>query len=80
MPHSIVVPGDRITANATENSKLGPGLIQENEAIIAMKAGIVQEGSKNRLWLESSQKRVSHNTRTDECETNDELLVYSRCE
>lgn len=53
-----VLPGDKIgSITASRPIRLGQGLWQDDEAIIAIKAGILRcKGDK--YWVENSQKRV----------------------
>lgn len=55
----IVLPGDVIDVDEASTIVLGPGLRQEGDQIVAMKAGILQHLEVgNRYWIESNQKRV----------------------
>lgn len=57
----VVIPGDIIpiqTDNENATIILGPGLRQDVDNIVAMKAGILQNNG-NRWWIESNQKRVN---------------------
>lgn len=55
----IVLPGDVIDVDEESTIVLGPGLRQEGDQIVAMKAGILQHlPVGNRYWIESNQKRV----------------------
>ncbi|KND01185.1 exosome non-catalytic core subunit RRP40 [Spizellomyces punctatus DAOM BR117] len=59
---TLVIPGDHIPIKI-ENStgparvRVGPGLHQEQGELVAVKAGILQQGSQNRWWVEGTQKR-----------------------
>ena len=56
----VVISGDII--GQVDNGmtiRLGPGLIQMEESIIATKAGILRFKSPDRFWIENNQKRVS---------------------
>ncbi|KAL9559667.1 hypothetical protein PS6_000667 [Mucor atramentarius] len=54
----IVLPGDVIDVDEESTIVLGPGLRQEGDQIVAMKAGILQHlPVGNRYWIESNQKR-----------------------
>ena len=56
----IVLPGDIIDVEEESTIVLGPGLRQEGDQIVAMKAGILQHLEVgNRYWIDSNQKRVS---------------------
>lgn len=58
----VVLPGDRITTSVDTESPvvIGPGLRQEGEHIVALKAGLLRHIPQgNRWWIENSQKRVS---------------------
>lgn len=55
-----VVPGATVVDLATAGSgviRLGSGLFQEGDVIVATKAGTLRSGRKNKLWVELSQKR-----------------------
>ncbi|ORX50484.1 hypothetical protein DM01DRAFT_1337664 [Hesseltinella vesiculosa] len=55
----VVLPGDIIPMeelNSESTLILGPGLRQEGDQIVAMKAGILMNAG-DRWWIESSQKR-----------------------
>ncbi|KAF3437039.1 hypothetical protein FNV43_RR19792 [Rhamnella rubrinervis] len=57
---SSVVPGDvvlDISSMANQTIKLGSGLRQDCDAIVAMKAGKLRLTKPNKYWVESSQKR-----------------------
>jgi exosome complex component RRP40 len=56
-----VVPGDvigRLTATQTTTIRLGQGLIQDGDTIIATKAGILRFRAPDKYYIEASQKRV----------------------
>lgn len=54
----VVLPGDRI-GNVVAGKKigLGQGLMQDDDAIIATKAGILRSKAE-KYWVESTQRRV----------------------
>lgn len=55
-----VAPGTVVLDLATAGGgmvRLGSGLLQEGDVILATKAGTLRSGRKNKLWVESSQKR-----------------------
>jgi exosome complex component RRP40 len=65
-----VLPGERVpcfsgdlSANPSEQPKtvkLGPGLLQEKDNVIAIKAGVLHRGAEGmKWWIESDQRRVS---------------------
>jgi len=67
-----VVPGDvvgRITAEQ-EVLRLGGGLVQDNENVIATKAGILRFKAPNKYWVENTQRRV----RCSQSSSNDTLI------
>ncbi|KAL9288854.1 putative exosome complex RNA-binding protein 1/RRP40/RRP4 [Arabidopsis thaliana] len=58
--NQIVVPGDVVLDLSNMNNqtiKLGSGLLQDNDAISAMRAGKLSYSKPNKYWLESSHKR-----------------------
>ena len=48
------LPGTRMEEKVT---KLGPGLLELNQAIYCTKAGVLKSASGGRLWLDTWQKR-----------------------
>lgn len=62
---NIVLPGDTVKQDQTlehDTLKVGPGLLQQDTEIVAIKAGILNnpEGS-NKIWIENRQKRARFN-------------------
>lgn len=56
----IVIPGDVIDVNSETTIVLGPGLRQEGDDVVAVKAGILHHAETgNKYWIESNQKRVT---------------------
>lgn len=55
-----VIPGDIVgkISGTQEGLRLGPGLTQNGEAIVATKAGILRHRAPDKFWIENSQKRV----------------------
>jgi hypothetical protein len=55
-----VLPGDVVgnIVGSSEAIRLGPGLTQNGEAIVATKAGILRYRGPDKYWIENSQKRV----------------------
>jgi exosome complex RNA-binding protein Rrp4 len=54
----VVLPGDKIgSISSTKTIRLGQGLWQDNETIIATKAGFLRSKGE-KYWVENSQKRV----------------------
>lgn len=49
----ILLPGESFDA---QEFKLGPGLMQVDDTVVAFKAGLVKE-SRTTVWIENSQKR-----------------------
>ncbi|RUS17964.1 hypothetical protein BC937DRAFT_89304 [Endogone sp. FLAS-F59071] len=60
----VVLPGDPVPASSADAKViLGPGLTQEKDVIIAMKAGVLMhEETYNRWWVESNQRRYVSST------------------
>jgi exosome complex RNA-binding protein Rrp4 len=62
----VVLPGDEIEyAQDTKEVRIGPGLVHQQEKIIACKAGIlhrVQQNNCTNMWVEVSHKRVKKST------------------
>lgn len=54
---SVMVPGD-VLAVDSDNVKLGPGLLENEQGISAIKAGLLIHQKPNKYWLENIQKRV----------------------
>lgn len=55
-----VVPGDVVGLVGTQELRIGPGLMQHKDTIIATKAGILRYKEKQKYyWVENNQKRVS---------------------
>lgn len=55
----VVIPGDVIgQVEGGMTIRLGPGLIQMEESIIATKAGLLRFKAPDRFWIENNQKRV----------------------
>jgi len=54
----VVLPGDIIgTVTGEKKIRLGPGLMQNEDAIMATKAGLLRYKA-DRYWVENTQKRV----------------------
>ncbi|KAI9483208.1 MAG: hypothetical protein EXX96DRAFT_133827 [Benjaminiella poitrasii] len=59
----IVIPGDVIDVNTESTIVLGPGLRQEGDDVVVIKAGILCHlEAGNRYWIESNQKRYIAST------------------
>ena len=58
--NQVVIPGDVIGSLAGSSSgiRLGQGLIQNQENIVATKAGVLRHKPPDRFWVESNHKRV----------------------
>ncbi|KAI9203301.1 uncharacterized protein BJ171DRAFT_443542 [Polychytrium aggregatum] len=60
---TVVLPGDKIDyqSNPDEEKassiRIGPGLVQDRDDVIAIKAGVLKSSSNGKWWIESSQKR-----------------------
>jgi exosome complex component RRP40 len=55
-----VLPGDDVTAVAARVSRrlaLGDGLVQQGEAVIAVRAGVLRYRPPNRYWVEHNQRK-----------------------
>lgn len=56
---NIVLPGDIIGKIPLDKKiRIGPGLIQIQEDMVATKCGILRNSQKNYYWIENKQKRV----------------------
>jgi hypothetical protein len=57
---TLVLPGDVIgrLSDAGDVVRLGLGLFQDNELVVASKAGMLRFRAPNKFWIESSQRRV----------------------
>lgn len=54
----VVLPGDVIgTVTGEKKIRLGPGLMQDEDSIMATKAGLLRYKAE-RYWVENTQKRV----------------------
>eukprot|EP00455_Lapot_gusevi_P054054 TRINITY_DN8570_c0_g1_i3.p1 TRINITY_DN8570_c0_g1~~TRINITY_DN8570_c0_g1_i3.p1 ORF type:complete len:288 (-),score=21.07 TRINITY_DN8570_c0_g1_i3:16-774(-) len=53
----IVLPGDDITLGANVKTRIGQGLTQHQNSVIATKSGFLQRDASNRVWVDSHQKR-----------------------
>lgn len=61
--NNVVLPGDPIKLSS-DKIKLGPGLTQNEESIISLKAGILEcSESGKKWWVDNNQKRVSNSSR-----------------
>lgn len=59
MVDQIVIPGTIIgSLDISGTIRLGPGLIQDHDNVIATKAGILRSKNSQKYWIENSQKRV----------------------
>ncbi len=56
---TVVLPGDIVGKLVDLKVRLGPGLIQNGDNIIATKCGILRNPQTKYFWIENSQKRVS---------------------
>eukprot|EP01112_Ceratiomyxa_fruticulosa_P013283 TRINITY_DN3728_c0_g2_i2.p1 TRINITY_DN3728_c0_g2~~TRINITY_DN3728_c0_g2_i2.p1 ORF type:complete len:233 (-),score=39.83 TRINITY_DN3728_c0_g2_i2:33-731(-) len=55
---SFIIPGDVIGNISDLNIRIGPGLIQNKEAIIATKPGVLRYSETHKFyWIENNQKR-----------------------
>lgn len=65
-----VLPGNVVgtIAGAAAAVRLGPGLSQNGESILATKAGILRHRAPDKYWIENSQKRVRHPLPSDSFE------------
>eukprot|EP00753_Platysulcus_tardus_P005302 PLAT13150.1.p1 GENE.PLAT13150.1~~PLAT13150.1.p1 ORF type:complete len:281 (-),score=94.72 PLAT13150.1:102-878(-) len=57
---TVVFPGDDVTdiiLQWTEGVRLGPGLVQDVDHVIACKAGVLRFRPPSRFWVDSDQKR-----------------------
>nr|CAG8577886.1 185_t:CDS:2 [Entrophospora candida] len=56
--NNVVLPGDPVKFSG-DKIQLGPGLTQNEESIISLKAGILECSTKsgNKLWVDNNQKR-----------------------
>lgn len=56
----LVLPGDAIgrLTGMTGELKLGSGILQNKEELIAIKTGVLQHLPPNMYWIDSCQKRV----------------------
>ena len=55
-----VLPGDDVTAavtRASRNLALGDGLVQQGEAVIAVRAGVLRYRPPNKYWVEHNQRK-----------------------
>lgn len=67
MVNRVVMPGDVLGSikdiqqqSDTKNTKLrlGPGLRQEKDTVIAFKSGVLRHRSPATYWIDTNQKRV----------------------
>ncbi|CAM9790367.1 unnamed protein product [Ascophyllum nodosum] len=59
---SVVLPGDDVTeqsTRATKSLKLGPGLLQRGERILATRAGMLRYRPPCTFWIESNGRRYA---------------------
>eukprot|EP00126_Sphaerothecum_destruens_P000501 Sdes_comp10594_c0_seq1m2293 len=60
-PDSLVLPGDVVSRmsepDAPKPVKMGPGLFQDSDSLVASKAGILKVKSANRIYVDNNQKR-----------------------
>eukprot|EP00823_Brevimastigomonas_motovehiculus_P004199 TRINITY_DN270_c0_g1_i1.p1 TRINITY_DN270_c0_g1~~TRINITY_DN270_c0_g1_i1.p1 ORF type:complete len:312 (+),score=100.98 TRINITY_DN270_c0_g1_i1:85-1020(+) len=54
---SIVFPGDVITLKANMKARLGIGLMQNKDTVVALKCGLLRQTGGNKLWIDNVQKR-----------------------
>lgn len=57
----IVMPGDvigKLHADEKKQIRIGAGLRQEGDSVVAMKAGRIHSKHHQRYWVDGSQKRV----------------------
>ena len=88
----VTLPGTSIThiiervfgehAQKTEEgqlpvAKLGAGLIQSGEDILAVKAGVLQFLKPNKLWIESRQRRVPSHSNAHARSTHRHRMTWS---
>eukprot|EP00897_Mesotaenium_endlicherianum_P000773 jgi/Mesen1/10697/ME000090S10158 len=58
--NQVVIPGDAVVdlnENAGRTLRVGGGLQQEGDVVVATRAGIVRSARNGKLWIESSFKR-----------------------
>jgi len=55
--NSMVFPGHKITLKPQLRVRLGLGLLEDKDAVIASKAGFLRQSGSNRIWVDNSQKR-----------------------
>jgi hypothetical protein len=53
----VCFPGDTIELNASVKNKLGVGIVQQDESVIASRWGKLRQ-TGNKLWVDNYQKRV----------------------
>jgi hypothetical protein len=56
--NKIVFPGEVVGVVTDLRIRLGPGLIQNQNSIVATKAGVFRNPQTKYYWIESIQKRV----------------------
>lgn len=54
----VVFPGDVVGSITDFKIRLGPGLMQNQENIVATKCGILRNPQAKYYWIENNQKRV----------------------
>lgn len=62
---SVVLPGDDVTeqsTRATKNLRLGPGLVQRGEKVLATRAGMLRYRPPCTFWVESNGRRYTART------------------
>ena len=65
--NTVVLPGDIIckiqdiesSSDSRYKLKLGPGLRQEDDEILAFKAGVLRSRDPQIFWVDTNQKRVT---------------------
>jgi hypothetical protein len=57
----LILPGDIIGKITDFKMRLGPGLMQNKEHIVATKCGVLRNPQPKYYWIENNQKRVSVN-------------------
>ncbi|KAH3744624.1 Exosome component 3 [Pelomyxa schiedti] len=56
--NSVVVPGDTVGTVGKQELRIGPGLAQIGQSIVATKAGVLRYKDKHKYyWIDSNQKR-----------------------
>ena len=54
-------PGDPLSLRGSV-VRLGPGLLQSGQQVVASRAGRLKQGSNAKLWVDNAQKRVTAHT------------------